>query len=142
MAATLIGTEFTYTAGIPTQQYRFTILVDQFNNVSVRNIQSPFGLIMDSMTSVPASVQQDICDAIVQVEGILAATSAVNGTLTFTNEASKAVVFATAMTSTNYRVQVTTDEFVLLRITSKTLTGFTVEASAAFTGTVGYDVFI
>lgn len=142
MASVRIGSEFTYTSGTGSQQYRFTILSDQTGNVSVRNVQTPFGLIMDSMTSTPASVQQDICDAITQVEAILAATTAINGTLTFVAEASKAVVFSTPLTATTYRVQVTTDSFVALRVISKTLTGFTVEANATFTGTVGYDVFI
>jgi hypothetical protein len=142
MASVRIGSEFTYTSGTGSQQYRFTILSDQTGNISVRNVQTPFGLIMDSMTSVPASVQQDICDAIAQVEAILATTSAINGTLTFAASASESVVFATPLTSTDYRVQVTTDSFVALRVINKTLTGFTIEANATFTGTVGYDVFI
>ena len=40
------------------------------------------------------------------------------------------------------RVQLAKDEFVDLRITSKLTTGFTVQASAAFSGSVGFDVFI
>jgi len=142
MAGVLIGSEFTYTSGVPSQQYRFSIVADQTGILSVRNVQSPYGLIIDSMTSVPASVAEDICAALTQVEDILAVTSAINGTLTFSSETSKSVTFATPLTSTGYRVHLTTDQFVLLRVTGKTLTGFTIEASAAFTGTVGYDVLI
>ena len=142
MAGTRILSEFTYLSGVTPDIYYFTVIVDQNDRTSIRNIQSPYGLIIDSMTSVPESVIEDMQAALVQVEGILAATSAVNGTLVYANETSKSVVFATPFTSTTYRVQTTTDAFVALRITSKTVTGFTVEASAAFTGNVGYDVFI
>jgi hypothetical protein len=122
--------------------YFFTIGVDQSDRVGVRNIQSPFGLILDSMTSVPQSVITDINSAISQVEGLLAATSAINGSLTFANEPFKTVTFATPLANALYRVQLDNTEFVVLRVTGKSVTGFTVEASAAFTGTVGYDVFI
>lgn len=142
MAATLILAEFTYQSGVSPDIYYFTVVYDQFGNVSVRNIQSPYGLIIDTMTALPQSVTDDICTATAQVESLMAATSAINGTLVFTDEASKTVTFATALSSTSYRVQVTTDQFVVLRVTGKTVTGFTVEASADFTGTVGYDVFI
>ena len=142
MAGVRVLSEFTYQSGVSPDVYFFTVVVDQNDKVSVRNIQSPFGLIIDSMTSVPESVIEDINSAISQVEGILAVTSAINGTLTFANETSKSVVFATPLTTTSYRVQLDTSDFVVLRVTGKSMTGFTVEASAAFTGTVGYDVFI
>ena len=142
MAGTRVLSEFTYQSGVSPNIYYFTVIVDQNDRTSICNIQSPYGLIIDSMTSVPESVIEDMQAALVQVEGLLAATSAVNGTLVYANETSKSVVFATPFTSATYRVQTTTDAFVALRITSKTVTGFTVEASAAFTGNVGYDVFI
>jgi hypothetical protein len=142
MAATRILSEFTYRSGVPTQAYRFTVVVDEQGLVSVRNIQSPIGLIIDSVTSVPQSVVDDISAAIGEVENILAQTSAVNGTLTFSSSVSEAVVFTTAMASTTYRVVLSPDTFVPLRITNKTTTGFTVEAGAEFTGSVGYDVFV
>ncbi len=142
MAGTRILSEWTYKSGVTPNIYYFTVVIDQSDRVSVRNIQTPFGLIVDSMTSVPDSVVQDINTAITQVESIMSATSAINGTLVFAAETSKSVTFATALTTTTYRVQTTVDQFVPLRITSKTTTGFTVEAAAAFTGNVGYDVFI
>jgi hypothetical protein len=142
MAGTRVLSEFTYTSGVSPSVYYFTVLVDQNDLVSVRNIQSPFGLIIDSMTSVPESVMTDITSAITQVEGLLAATSAINGILTFSAETSKAVAFATALTTATYRVQLDSSAFVGLRVTGKTMTGFTVEATAAFTGTVGYDLFL
>ena len=142
MAATRIQSDFTYRSGPPSQAYTFTVVVDQSGTLGIRNIQSPYGLIIDSMTKVPQSVIDDMNAAITQVEGILASTSAVNGTLVFTAESSKAFVFSTPQTGTAYRVQLTTDSFVPLRVISKTTAGFTVEAGATFTGSVGFDVFI
>jgi prefoldin subunit 5 len=83
-----------------------------------------------------------INQAINQVEALMAATSAINGTLTYSAETTKTVAFVTALTSSTYRVQLDSSAFVGLRVIGKTLTGFTIEASAAFTGTVGYDVFV
>jgi len=142
MAATLILAEFTYQSGTSSEAYYFTVVYDQQGNVSVRNIQNAYGLIIDSMTSLPSSVTDDICTATAQVENIMAATSAINGTLAFAAENYKDVVFASALSSTSYRVQVTSDQFVPLRVINKTTTGFTVQAAATFTGNVGYDVFI
>jgi hypothetical protein len=94
------------------------------------------------MTSVPQSVVTDINAAIAQVETIISMTSAVNGTLTFVAEGSKDVVFATAMSNTNYRVQLSASDFVPVRVTNKMTTGFTIQVGVTFTGTVGYDVFV
>jgi len=142
MAGTLIASEFTYTSGIPRQQYRFTITVDQTGIAKVRDVNSPFGLIMDSWTSVPQSVVDDINSAIAQVQGILSVTTTINGTLVWSAETEKAVLFTNPLASTGYRVHLAKDEFIDLRITNKTTTGFTIQAAATYTGTVGYDVHI
>lgn len=142
MAGTRIQSDFTYRSGVGAQAYTFTIVEDQSGSLGVRDIQSPFGLLLDSMTRVPQSVIDDMNSAITQVEDILATTSAINGTLVFAAEAEKSVVFATALSSTDYRVQLAPDTFVPLRITNKTTAGFTVQAGATFNGAVGYDVFI
>lgn len=142
MSATLAQSEFTYVAGTGVQQYRWTVVVPQTGSAGIRNIQGPFGLIIDSFTEVPSDIVTCMNDSLAQVEGILAATSAVNGTLVFADETEKSFTFTTPQTGTTYRVQVTADEFVGLRITNKTTTGFTVQASAPFTGTVGFDVFV
>jgi tetrahydromethanopterin S-methyltransferase subunit E len=91
---------------------------------------------------LPQSVTDDICSATSEVESILALASAINGILTFTAETYKDVVFVTPLTNTNYRVQLSPSIFAPLRITNKTITGFTVQAGATITGQVGYDVFI
>jgi hypothetical protein len=142
MAATLLQSDFTYRSGIPSEAYTYTVVQDQSGTLGIRNVQSPRGLIIDAFTKVPQSVIDDMNTSLQQVEDILASTSDVNGTLVFTAEASKAFIFATPLTGTSYRVQLTTDSFVPLRVISKTTAGFTVEAGATFTGSVGFDVFL
>lgn len=140
---TLAASEFTFFSGVIPMQYRFTISVDQQGNVGVRNIQTPTGLITNSVTQVPSSVYSDICSATTQVENILATTSSVNGTLVYAAQTSQSVVFATPFADTTYRIQVTPPDsaFVVFRVSAKTTTGFTLEASATWTGSVGYDIF-
>ena len=142
MAATRVQFDATYTSGSGTNLYRFTICVNTAGVVGVRDIRTPYGLLIDSMTSVPQSVVNDINTAIAQVETILTMTSAVNGTLTFVAEGSKDVVFSTPMTDTSYRVQLSPSDFISARISAKSTVGFTVQLNVTFTGTVGYDVFV
>ena len=142
MAATLAQAEFTYRSGPPTDQYTFTIVQNSTGAISVRDIQNPYGFIISPYSQIPQSVADDIVAAMAQVEAILAATSAVDGTLTFTNEASKTFTFVTPLANTSYRVQMSPNEFVPLRVIAKTTTSFTIQAGATFTGTVGFDVFV
>jgi hypothetical protein len=142
MAASLVQAEFVYTSGVSTDQYLFTVAQDSSGNVGVRDIQNAYGLIVSPYSKIPASVSADIESAIHSVESIMAATSAINGTLTFTTEHHKDIVFVEALSTTTYRVQLSTQIFVPLRITNKTTTGFTVQAGATVTGDVGYDVFV
>lgn len=142
MAGTRIAFEGTYTSGSGSSQYRFTVVVDQNGVVSVRDIRTPFGLIMDSMSRLPQSVVDDITAAMAQVEDLLSLTSAVNGTLTFAGQTEQSVTFVTPMSSTNYRVVLTPSDFIPARISSKLVTGFTIQLGVTFTGTVGYDVFV
>jgi len=64
-----------------------------------------------------------------------------SGNMSFSNENQKTVTFSSPLPSADYAVQVSADTFVWLRVVSKTVNGFTVEASANFTGVAGYDVF-
>jgi hypothetical protein len=142
MAASLAQSEFVYRSGTSPDIYTFTIVSDTLGNISVRDIQDPYGFVLSPYTQIPQSVTTDINSAMAQVETILALTSAVNGTLTFASETEKTVTFASAFASTSYRVQVTSDVFAPFRITNKTVLGFTVQAGSTITGTVGYDVFV
>ena len=142
MPLTLSQSEFVYQSGVNPTVYLFTIVSDQSGLMSVRDIQDPYGFVLSPYTQIPQSVTDDIQSAMSQVEAILATTSAVNGNLSFSAETSKSVTFSSSMSNTNYRVQITSDVFAPFRITNKTITGFTVQAGATITGTVGYDVFI
>ena len=142
MAYQRITSEFTYRSGVSPQLYYFTVSVDQAGLISVRNIQSPQGRILDSQTSLPQSVTDDITAAIAQVENLVAQTSAVNGQLTFAGETTKTVTFGTPFAGTTYRVLFSTTDFIPVRVTSKSTTGFTVSVGVTYTGTIGYDVFV
>jgi len=142
MALTLAQSEFVYRSGNPPTLYMFTIVSDQTGLLSVRDIQDPYGFVLSPYTQIPQTVTNDIQSAMSQVENLLSLTSAVNGNLTFTTETEKNVVFSTPFSNTNYRVQVTSDVFAPFRITNKTTLGFTIQAGAAISGVVGYDVFV
>lgn len=134
--------DFTYRSGSAGVYYYFTISQDQAGRISLKNIQTPTGRIIDSQTGVPQSVVDDIETAIQQVENFVAQTSAVNGNLAFVAQTSQSVAFATPMAGTGYRVQLALADFIPARVTGKTTTGFTVEVGVTYTGTVGYDVFV
>jgi len=134
--------DFTYRSGSAGVFYYFTITQDQAGRISLKNIQTPTGRIIDSQTGVPLSVVNDIELAISQVENLVAQTSAVNGNLSFVTQTSQAVSFSTPFVGTTYRVYVTLPDFISWRITNKTTTGFTIELGVSYTGTVGYDVFV
>ena len=97
---------------------------------------------MDSQTSIPQSVTDDIQSAIQQVENFVAQTSAVNGQLTFAGETTKTVVLATPMSGTGYRVVFSTQDFIPVRVTAKSTTSFTVSVGVIYSGVIGYDVFV
>jgi len=141
MAASLAQAEFTYRSGTSPDIYVFTIVSDSQGTISVRDIQDPYGFVLSPYTQIPQSVTTDISSAMSTVETILSLTSSVNGSLVFAAETSKSVTFSEAFGDTNYRVQVTGDIFAPFRVTNKTTVGFTIQAGATVTGTVGYDVF-
>ena len=122
--------------------WMFTIVVNQDGTCGVRDIKSPNGLLCDSMLQLPGEVLDEINAAKADVENILAQSSAVNGTLTFTDEISQSIVFATPFANTSYRVYVTLEDFIDWRIVNKTTTGFDIELNVTYTGTVQYDVFV
>lgn len=64
------------------------------------------------------------------------------GTLTFTAEASKAVVFPKPFNCDKYRVAFSVADFIAVRAISKSRAGFTVEVDVTYTGDIGYEVFV
>ena len=122
--------------------WHFTIDVNQDGTCGVSAISSPNGVIANSTTQIPGVVLDEINAAKAEVENILAQSSAVNGTLTFTDQLTQSIVFATPFANTAYRVYVTLEDFIDWRITNKTTTGFDIELNVTYTGTVQYDVFV
>jgi hypothetical protein len=142
MALSGLVFDFTYRSGFNGTYYYFTVSRDQAGRISVKNIQTPTGRIIDSQTGLPQSVTDDIQAAIAQVEDFVAQSSTINGNLAFAAETSKSITFAVPFASTNYRVALSVGDFIPTRVTHKTITGFTVETGVTYTGTIGYDVFV
>ena len=71
----------------------------------------------------------------------MARTSVANGNLTFSSETQKVVVFTTPLDAATYQVLLSPMIFSPVKVTNKTVTGFTVQAGATVTGKVGWDVF-
>jgi len=142
MALTRIQSALTYQSGGGGVIYTFEVVQDQLGNVSVRNIRTPQGMIVDSLTGLPQAVVEDIQTAMAQLEDLVAQTSAVSGILSFTGETTKSVVFATPFASLSYRPYVTVEDFISWKIVNKTLAGFDIELGSTYTGDVGYDVFV
>tara|TARA_B100000963_G_C22275130_1_gene514584 strand:- start:25 stop:450 length:426 start_codon:yes stop_codon:yes gene_type:complete len=141
MALELKQAEFTYTSTYGTSTYTFTIVYVSGDKISVRNITTPFGLVQDPYSSLPTNVITDIKNATLQVLDTMS-SSAINGIATFTTETEKVITFATPLDDTTYRVVFSIEDFVPVRVTSKTINGFTIEVGITYTGDVGYDVFI
>lgn len=141
MSLQLEQSEFTYSSTTNGEAYTFTIVYISSSSVSVRNIKTPYGLIQDSFSTLPASVVSDIRTATLQVLEIMS-SSAINGTATFTAETSKEITFSIPLDDTTYRVVFSTEDFIPVRVTSKTVSGFTIDVGVTYTGSVGYDVFI
>jgi hypothetical protein len=142
MSSQRIQSEFVYkSVTSAAETYYFTIRCDTESNLSVRNIQNPAGLIVDSMSSLPSEVITDISDAMSVVRDLLSINSRVNGTITFTAETSVTVSLPEAMSTAGYSVLLDVSDFVLFRVTSKTTTSFVVQSSTTYTGTILYSVF-
>jgi hypothetical protein len=90
----------------------------------------------------PLEVQQAINTAISKLEIIMANISTLSGVATFANQSEKSVVFDSPMPNTDYRVIFSVEDFVFARVKNKTTTGFVVELSTAFTGSVMYDIIV
>ena len=142
MAAVRKLTVFTYQSGVAPSAYTFDVVYDENGLIFVRTIITPTGNICSTTLGLPQSVIDDINSAITQVTNIMAATSALNGFATFAAVDFMDVAFASPLASANYRVTTEVPSFVTLRIINKTVNGFRIDASAQFSGTVGWDLFL
>lgn len=135
-------TEMTYRSGVAPNIYTFILQMDQYQNISVREIISPTGSLCAPSALLPESVLVDIETAICQMRNMMQDSSALSGVLAFDNMTSQVILFNTAFPDTNYRVVFSLEDFIAARVTNKTTTGFTVEADVTYTGDIGYEVFI
>ena len=71
MAASLAQSEFVYRSGTSPDIYTFTIVSNTLGDLSVRDIQDPYGFVLSPYTQIPQSVTTDINSAMAQVETIL-----------------------------------------------------------------------
>jgi hypothetical protein len=97
---------------------------------------------MDSLTNLPQEVLDDIQTALAQLESLVAQTSAVNGTLTYTSETVQSFTFAIPFADASYRVHVTTNDFIAWKVINPTVNGFDIELGSTYSGTIGFDVFV
>lgn len=141
MALERTQSEFSYKSSSGGSSYYFTVIYIDDTNVQVRNMQTPFGLIQDSFSTLPQSVIADMRIATLQVLQIMA-TSAINGIVEFTAQTSTDITFDSALDDDTYRVVTSLEDFISVRITNKTTAGFTIETGITYTGSIGYDVFI
>lgn len=141
-SSSLTQGEFTYRSGSSPDVYQFTIVYEISGQLSVREIENPYGQVVSPYTRIPRSVSDDIAVAMEQVENLLGLSSAISGTINFAGETSQSVVFSTPLASDAYRVQLTSDVFAPFRVSVRSRQGFTVEAGAAITGQVTFDVFV
>ena len=126
---------------VPTGQgkFKFSVSANKYGSISVSSITknelSFFG-------TYPVEVQQAINTAISKLEIIMANISTLSGVIAFANQSENSVVFDSPLPNTDYRVIFSVDDFVFARVKSKTTTGFVVELSTAFTGSVLYDIIV
>jgi len=148
MALTRKQSVHTYSSSSGGQEYMFDVVVDVNSIVSVRNMRSPRGLIMDSYTSLPQTVIDDMNQAVGLVTLLQQESEADSGTIVFAGDTSVAVVIpGGVLNNTNYQAYFTTSDGTVLVAESKTTTGFNAVAAAAFGSisapeTVTYSVLV
>lgn len=125
----------------PTTQgfFRFTVSANKYGSIVVSNVSK------DNLAysgSYPLVVQKAINEAISKLEFIMSNISTLTGTVTLNNQSEASVNFDTPMPNTSYRVVFSVDDFVFVRVKSRTTTGFTLELSTAFTGDLKYDIIV
>jgi len=135
----LQATSLTYLVPTGFGKYQFTVTSNQFGDITVNNITR------DSVAffgSYPLPVQQAINDAISRLENIVAGVSTLNGSVLLANQSEGSIVFGSPLPNTNYRVVFSIDDFIPVRVKSRTTTGFTFELATAYTGTLRYDILV
>lgn len=148
MPPSLNQTVKTYKSIYSGQEYLYDIISDAQNNVYVRNIRGPRGLVTDSTTQIPQAVVQDIQEATYLVGFSSQELSVYNNSLVFQGETQLAASIPNGTLNTiDYRVVYTTTDGIYLITENKTLTSFDAVAPIAYGSvmeprTVDYTVFV
>jgi len=123
---------FTYASSSGGVTYYFDITVDAQGLISVGNIRSSQGS-TDCSTGIPDSVLDDMSDAKLLVQQLVAETSVDSGTVTFTGQTEMPVVVVPgALNNIEYRVEYTTSDGTVLATEDKTITGFNAVVGYAY----------
>lgn len=141
MATTLIESAFTYLTESSGQQYYYTIVTNQNGVQAVREVISPRGPVT-GLTQVPSFVIDAQQTSIGQIQGMLGGAATVSGNATFSAATSQLVSLPFVFSSSNYRVLLSFQQPVFCWVSGQTVQNFTINASTALTGTVGYDLFL
>ena len=117
----------------PTTQgfFKFTVSANKYGSITVSNVSK------DNLAysgSYPLLVQKAINEAISKLEFIMSNISTLTGSVSLN--------FDSPMPNTDYRVLFSIDDFVFVRVKSKSTTGFTLELSTSFTGDLKYDIIV
>tara|TARA_B000000557_G_scaffold237653_1_gene214628 strand:- start:1177 stop:1590 length:414 start_codon:yes stop_codon:yes gene_type:complete len=132
-------TSLSYSVPTGLGTFKFSVSSNKFGVISVSSITRDN---ISVVGSYPLEVQQAISTAISKLEIIMANISTLSGVISFANQSEKSVVFDSPMPNTDYRVLFSIDDFVFARVKNRTTTGFVVELSTAFTGSVMYDIIV
>ena len=132
-------TSLTYVVITTQGTYHFSVSSDSSKNVTVSNIKRNS---ISWMGSYPSEVHTAINTAISTLEAMMAGISTLSGTVTLVNISEGQVLFNTPFANTSYRVLFTIDDFIPVRVKTRTTTGFTFELGVAFTGDLKYDILV
>lgn len=133
----LVSTAMSYS--VPTTQgtFQFSVVSDTAGNFTISNVKR------NSIAwtgSYPIEVHNAISTAVSRLETIMSNITTLSGTISLTNQSEAQVIFSAPLPNTDYRVLFTVDDFIVIRVKTRTTTGFTLETSTAFTGQIRYDI--
>lgn len=132
MALARQQTVVTYSSASGGQEYLFDVVVDGQLLAAARNFRTPWGPV-DALNGLPQQVIDDIKDATEEVKALIGGVQVEAGNAVFAGVVSVAVVIpGGVLNNTDYQVQLTAPDAVLLRVTGKTITGFTIEAPLVY----------
>lgn len=133
----LIATSLDYSVHTGLGTFYFSVSADSSGRITVSDVRK--GAVAFN-GAYPLKVHTEISSAIARLENIMAGISTVNGTVTLNNTTAGQVVFASPVANADFRVIFSIDDFIGARVTARSITGFSFELSAPYTGDIQYDI--